>query len=236
MYVEAHLRFGELLKVDPEEAIDNIDRTFEMKLEAFHRLYDVSKRHFPYFDHGDTAMLIVVRNALHHRDHPLFYSLNRRLHLEGGKERWLGASLLLASHPTLHGAPVRMSHHVTLNDIEARLDPSGASPYLDKSVSSEKAAQRLKVIEAQLALPIIRGRGFRDGYPTDQIYLDLMPIFVSAVCKVFKAMKAGGINFKGFDAETYVIPFTTELEVDLGNPKFTQLRLRGWGPLDLIPV
>ena len=55
MYVETHTRFGELFEVDPEEAIDNLDRTFEMKLEAFHTLYDVSKGLFPYFRHGDTG-------------------------------------------------------------------------------------------------------------------------------------------------------------------------------------
>lgn len=34
LYVEAHLRFADLFKIDPEEAIDNIDRAFETKLEA----------------------------------------------------------------------------------------------------------------------------------------------------------------------------------------------------------
>ena len=43
LYVESHMRFGELFKVDREEAINNLDRAFEAKLEAFHTLYDVSK-------------------------------------------------------------------------------------------------------------------------------------------------------------------------------------------------
>lgn len=237
MYVEAHMRFGDLFKIDPEEAIDNIDRAFEMKLEAFHTLYDVSKKLFPYFDHGDTALIITVRNAIHHRDHPLFRSLKRRLHLdEGGVERWLGASFLLASHPTLHGAPVLMSHHVRMDDIDARLDPSRASPYLDTFVGGTKAADRLKLIDHQLGLPEIRKFRSQHRYPDDQTYLDLLPIFVSAVCKVFKAMKVAGISFKGFDARTYLIPFTSELEIDLGRQNFKQLRLRGWGPLDLIPI
>jgi len=236
MYVEMHIRFSELFKLYPEEAIDNLDRTFEMKLEAFHTLYDVSKGLFPYFDHGDTALLIAVRNAIHHRDHPLFRSLNRRLHLEGGIERWLGASFLLASHPTLHGSPIRMSHYVRLDDLHARLDPSHGSPYLDTLLKGDRAARRLEVIAADLALPIIREHGARNGYPQDQVYLDLMPIFVSAVCKVFKTMKASGIGFRGFDAGTYFTPFTSELQVDLGSPVFKQLRLGGWGPLDLIPV
>ncbi len=104
IYVEALIHFGKLFKTDAEEVIDNVDRGFEMKLEALHTLYDVSKDLFPYFDHEDTALMIAIRNAIHHRDHPLFISLNRRLHLErGGLEPWLGTSFLLAStqRPTM---------------------------------------------------------------------------------------------------------------------------------------
>lgn len=237
IYGEAHLRFGDLLKIDPEEAIDNIDRSFEMMLESFHTLYDVSKHLFAYFDHGDTALVIAVRNAIHHRNHPLFRSLQRRLHLDrGGVERWLGASFLLASHPTRQGSPVQMSHHVRLDDLDARLDPSRASPYLDTFVNVTKAADRFALIDTQMGLSAIREFRSRHRYPDDQTYLDLGPIFVSAICKVFKAMNAAGINFRDFDASTYVIPFTTEIEIDLSRQDFMQLRLRGWGPLDLIPI
>lgn len=237
IYGEAHMRFGNLLKIDPEEAIDNIDRSFEMMLESFHTLHDVSKHLFPYFDHGDTALVIAVRNAIHHRDHPLFHSLQRRLHLDrGGVEHWLGASFFLASHPTLHGAPILMSHHVRLDDLDARLDPSCASPYLDSFVRGAKAATRFSLIDSQLGLPAIRKFRSRHRYPDDQTYLDLVPICVSAICKVFKAMNAGGISFKDFDANTYLGPFTTEIAIDLSRHDLKQLRLRGWGPLDLIPI
>lgn len=43
MYVETYMRFGELFKVNSEEAIDTLDRTFESKLEALHKFYDVSR-------------------------------------------------------------------------------------------------------------------------------------------------------------------------------------------------
>lgn len=231
------MRFDELFKIDAEEAIDNVDRGFEMKLEAFHSLYDVSKNIFPYFDHGDTALMIAIRNATHHRNHSLFTSLNRRLHLErGGMEPWLGASFLLAKHPTAHGAPILMSHHVRLDDLDARLDPSRESPYLDASVKGAKATNRFTVIDAQLGLPEIRTIRSQHRYPDDQVYLDLVPIFVSATCKVFKVLKAEGINFNCFDASTYLVPFTSELDIDLSSPQFWQLRLRGFGPLDLILI
>jgi hypothetical protein len=236
MYVETHFRLANLFEVDTEEAIDNLDRAFEMKLEAFHTLYDVSKSLFPYFDYGDTIVLIAIRNAIHHRNHPLFRSLYRRLHLDSGLNRWRGAAFLLASHPTVHGAPIQMSHYVRLDDLDARLDPSCASPYLDTLVRGDMALRRLKVIDEQLGISIVRKRGSQDRYPSDQVYLDLMPIFASAVCKVFKVLKADGIAFKGFDAETYMIPFTSEVEVDLKTPMFKQLRVGGSGSPHLISI
>ncbi|NWJ26067.1 hypothetical protein BJG94_08175 [Rhizobium sp. Td3] len=234
--VEANLRFREIFKVDAEEAINNVDRAFEMKLEGFHTLYDVSKNIFQYFDHADTTLMIVVRNAIHHRNHPLFRSLNQRLHIEKDIERSLGASFLLSDHKMATGGGISMSHYVRLDDIEARLDPSMKSPYLDQSVNSAKAAQRLKLINAQLNLSTIRKRTLQDRYSSDRVYLDLMPIFVSATIRVFSAMKAKGLRFKGFDAETYAVPFTSELAVDLSHLNFNRLWLRGFGPVDLVLI
>jgi hypothetical protein len=39
IYVEAQMRFGGLFKIDREEAIDNVDHAFEMKLEASDTLW-----------------------------------------------------------------------------------------------------------------------------------------------------------------------------------------------------
>jgi hypothetical protein len=227
LYGESHMRFGELFKIDREEAIDNLDRAFEAKLEAFHTLYDVSKSLFSYFDHGDTTLLIAVRNAIHHRDHPLFRSLYSRLFLDDNPSRWLGASFLLTTYPTLHGAPIRISHYIRLDDLDARLDPKRASPHRDISLKSDRAEQRFMLIERQLGLAAIRERGSSERYPENQIYLDLVPVFTSAVCRVFKAMKAAGIAFKGYDANAYMEPFTSEIEVDLSSPTFTRSRIGG---------
>ena len=111
-------------------------------------------------------------------------------------------------------------HHVRPDDLDARLDPSRASPYLDSSLGGTKAADRFALINTHLRLPVIRKFRSEHRYPEDQTYFDLMPIFVSAVSKVFKAIKAADINFNGFDAQTYLAPFTSELEIDLGSPNF----------------
>jgi hypothetical protein len=226
LYVESHMRFAGLFQVDREEAVNNLDRAFEAKLEAFHTLYDVSKRLFRYFDYADTTLLIAVRNAIHHRDHPLFRSLYSRLFLDDPLP-WVGASLLLVSYPTLHGAPIRMNHYVRLDDLDARLNPKIRSQHLEAVMSSYKAERRFAMIEHQLSLDVIRLKGSSQRFPDDQIYLDMMPIFTSAVCRVFKAMNSAGVVFKGFDAKTYMEPFISEIEVDLGHPIFTISRIDG---------
>ncbi|KXV75400.1 hypothetical protein AD951_00055, partial [Acetobacter malorum] len=123
-----------------------------------------------------------------------------------------------------------MSHYIRLDDLDARIDPSLASPYIAKrSNKPEKAIEQFEVINNQLNLAKIRKRASEDRYPNDQIYLNLMPIFVSAVCKVFKAMKAADIGFKGFkgfDAATYLRPFTTEISVDCSRLDFERLWFR----------
>lgn len=225
LYVEAHIRFRELFDVDREEAINNLDRAFEAKLNAFHSLYDVSKRLFSYFDHGDTALLIAVRNALHHHENPLFHSFLSRLYLEDGLTRWQGASFLLASYPTRHGAPVMMSHPIRLDDLYARLDPTRASPHLDTHVKGSRAMERLLLIEHDLALDDVRQKGAVEHYPESQVYVDLMPVITSAVCRVFKALKAAGVTFKGDDAQTYEKPFTSEIDIDLQSPTFNTLTI-----------
>lgn len=225
IFVEANFRFKELFAADREEAVNNLDRAFEAKLEAFHTLYDVSKDIFSYFDYGDTAIVIAIRNAIHHRNHPLFRSLYSRLFLVEDMSVWRGASFLLASHPTAHGAPIQMSHHVLLNDVEARLDPKLSSPHLDKSITGLKAQQRFALIDGQLGLEKIRHKAASERLTPNHVYLDLVPIFTSATCRVFKAMRAAGIGFKGYDAKAYMEPFISEIEVDILNPAFAVSRI-----------
>lgn len=225
LYGEAHMRFPGLFDVDREEAIDNLDRAFEAKLNAFHSLYEVSGKLFPYLDFGDTALLIGVRNALHHNDHPLFHSFLSRLYLEDGFDSWSEATFLLAKHPTRHGASIPMTHHVRLDDIDARLDPARASPFLAPRLKGAKAIARFEVIDRGLALPLIRRQGDLGRFPEDQVYLDLIPVFVSAICRVFTTLQSAGVTFRGFDAQAYLAPFTTEIEVDLHAPGFRSMRI-----------
>lgn len=227
IYTEANLRFPSLFDVDREEAIHNIERAFEAKLEAFHTLYDVSRKHFPYFDHGDTSALIALRNALHHRDHPLFQGLLSEFWLQKSPDRWSGATFLLARHQMLSEGSLRMHAFFKLEDFRLRLDPTADSPYREKKIKPEKAVQRFRLIRSELGFDTILQAAEAERYPASQVYIDMMPVFVSAIVRVFRALRKIGVNFKGHDAAVYQIPFTAELEVDLGAISYSRLQFDG---------
>ena len=227
LYVEAHLRFASLFDVDHEEAIHNMERAFEAKLEAFHTLYDVSKDHFPYFDFGDTSALIALRNAIHHRDHPLFQGLLSDLWLRCDPNQWNGAPYLLARHRMSSDGMLPMTAYFKLEDFRLRLDPESGSPYQDKFLKGEKASQRYYIIREKLGLDAIRQVSEAERYFDNQVYLDMMPVFVSAVSRVFKALDKIGVNFIGFDAKTYKKPLTSELKVDLKAFDYQRIKLNG---------
>jgi hypothetical protein len=52
-----------------------------------------------------------------------------------------------------------------------------------------------------------------------------MPVFTSAVCRVFKAMKTLGVQFRGFDAETYGDFFVSQVAIDLERFEFRSKRI-----------
>lgn len=222
LYAEAQVRFPELVRVDREEAINNVDRAFEGNLEGFHTLYDVSKDQFDYFAHADTALVITMRNAIHHRDHPLFRSLLSEIFLHAEPRRWLGAMFLLARHQTA-GNPAE--HYFRLDDFRHRLDPDADSRYLDTFLRDGKARKRFQLIASELSFDKIYQKGTLERYPTAQVYLDVVPIFISAVGRVFRRMQAAGMAFRGYDANIYLAHFS-DVEVDLQTITFGAARFQ----------
>lgn len=224
MYGEARFNFERLKLVDKEEAINNLDRAFEAKLEAFHSLYDVTKSDFNYFEHADTALLILIRNAIHHRDHDLFISWNKEMLLNGGLERNNGAEFLLTSNRVCDKPPV-MQYYYKLEDVFFRLDKNLGSPFLENRMRTQQKEHLLKMLDDQLKFKDIVDYAKSERYPIKQIYLNLIPIFTSAVVKVFTELKSKGLRFEGYDAKVYEEPFTNELNVDYSVIDYKPLRV-----------
>lgn len=222
IYGETFLRYKSLVAIDPEEAINNVDRAWESKLEAFHTLYDVTQEQIDFFDRPDTALLIYLRNALHHRNHELFQSLNSTIWLCGEPGRLAGAAYLLANHPPEGGGSSHMHHFVKLEDIYSRLDPRRNAPQLDRN---KKVQKQFRFIEEGLSLEDIWAQASSERFPKHQVYLDLMPIYISAISSTLKRLKALNYSFNGFDAQTYEKCFTEELGTNLSRLKFRGLRM-----------
>ncbi|WP_290012540.1 hypothetical protein [Proteus terrae] len=222
IYVEAHINFQRLINIDKEEAIDNLDRAFEAKLEAFHSLYDVSKNDVDYFSHGDTATLILLRNAIHHRDHMLFKSWNHEMALDDGYKQYRGAKFLLVEYDVLGRAPC-MRYFYRLEDFYLRIDETLGSPYIEQRMGAMNRRKLMNQLNSELHFSDIMNRAKSESYPDSQIYINVMPIFISATCRVFKVLKKNGIEFVGFDAMAYEKPFTNELEVDFSKITYTSL-------------
>lgn len=224
IYVETHFDFQRLKKIDKEEAVDSLDRAFEAKLEAFHSLYDVSKSDIDYFSYGDTAALILLRNAIHHRDHLLFRSWNHEMALNDGYKQYLGAEFLLVGYDVLN-SPARMKYFYKLEDFYLRVDEELGSPYLENRMGASNRRKIIEKLDSDLHFSDIKQRARADQYPEGQVYINVMPIFISGVCRVFKALKGKGVEFVGFDAKAYEKPFTNELEVDFAKIVYEPLRI-----------
>ncbi|MVW64252.1 hypothetical protein GPY61_30435 [Massilia sp. NEAU-DD11] len=193
LYVESELRFKEIFALDREEAVKNQDMAMEAKLEKFHALYDITKKFsgFHYFDHGDTSLVIALRNAIHHHDdHTLFQSWNARILLNDAFMQLSGAEFLLGS-TTPEEEAFTVRYYYLLDDFYARL------PAL------KNADKHRTLWDRDLQFATIAKAGVDGRYPATQVYVDIMPAFISAVRRVRKWLVSTGFTPAGSDSEVY---------------------------------
>lgn len=218
LYAEASMRFKSLFPVDPEEAINNLDRAFEAKLESFHSVYDITKGegYIDYFSHADTAMMIVLRNAIHHRNHLLFRSWNFEMHLNEGMEKMSGATFLLVNYELI-GDGHQSQYYYKLEDFYKRLDAPGMSKHKEKLLNLFNSGLQFKEITEKAKV---------ERYPISQVYINVIPVFVSAMSRLFSRLQEEEIELRGFDSKVYSEHFSSnELVNLLDQPKYKALAL-----------
>jgi hypothetical protein len=210
---------SDLLKVDKEDAVTNLDGAFENILEKFHTVYDVTKElpAFSYFERADTSLVIVLRNAVHHRDHELFVSWNAAIILNGGPSAKAGAAYLLGSHSATDDRMTSRAFYL-LHDFYARLAMSKAN------IRNPQALRRLW--EAQLGWPELVERGKLERYPDSQVYFDVMPVLISAVAHVARSLRSLGLEPVRSDGVTYMEHFGDLPEPFLDALHISQLRIQ----------
>lgn len=222
-YIEERIHFERIKNIDLEEAINNLDRAFESKLEAFHSVYDLSKEQFEYFNNVDTSLLILLRNAIHHRDHLLFNSWNNEMHLKKGMVKKSGNSFLMVENGTFEGNIGR--YYYKLEDILNRIDDSRNSKYIEKKMTKKNREKLLNLLNTELLVPEIIKASTEKGYSSSNIYINIIPIFISSIQKVFSQLIENGLKPSGYDSNVYIDFFTNEKKVDLKDLNYSIIKL-----------
>ncbi|AQH05477.1 hypothetical protein A9R05_41480 (plasmid) [Burkholderia sp. KK1] len=117
-----------------------------------------------------------------------------------------------------------MMHLIKLEDIYMRLDPRRKSDYLNQ-MGKANALGKFINLETGLAFGKVWEKARKGRYPSEQIFIDMLPIFNCAVSRVFTALDAAKIPFQGFDANAYKSTFIHELRTDVQNFDYFGLRM-----------
>jgi hypothetical protein len=228
IYGEASFNFFNLLKIDKEEAINNLDRAFESKLEAFHTLYDVTKKDIDYSEYADTSVIIMLRNAIHHRNHNLFKSWNSEMHLEGQFSKMKGAAFLMTGYQPYDEDSHVSEYYFKLSDFYERLDESYGSKYIDTFSKKTNREKLLKLTNCELSFSEIKKQSESERYPLNQVYINVIPIYTSAACRIFTKIANNDFLSKGYDSDVYLDHFTSGEYFNLSKPVYKQLRVPAW--------
>lgn len=201
-YAEAQVMFEEIKRYDIQEAVENLDRAFEAKLEAFHTLFDIDKNNFNYYDHVDTTAILVLRNAIHHRGHELFTSWNAYMLEDGERVLNSGEKFLIFQHD-ISGVGNIAKQLYRIEDFYLRLDEGLDSPGRDSSMGKHRRMEVFNKIKYELGFEEMLNFSFNKNYNKSRIYINFIPIFMSGICRIFKNMQERDIKFIGYDADTY---------------------------------
>lgn len=203
LYVEAHMDFAALYEVDRPDAVTRQDRTLESKLEKFHTLYDVTKDlpGFDYFKHADTSLLIVLRNALHHRDHDLFVSWEAFI-LAHEETKKLPSSKYLFASLTPESERIVLRYYLPLEDFRTRLPDAKLKP-VDRAAIGQLWEQELRFADISTVAE-------REGFNVKSVYVDVMPMFISAMHRVRGWLATTDFVPSGSDGRIYYSSFGEE--------------------------
>lgn len=215
IYGETRIHSIKLFDIDVEEAVNNIDRGFDSMLESFHGVYEFVQQNklLNCFNYGDTSAIILLRNARHHVTDSLFKSWNAEMIRDGRLRKMEGASFLLAGYIPISEDSMIAEYYLKISDFFERLN--------HKSVKNREEEKIL--FENELSFIDILNKADAERYPLDQVYINVIPIFMSAVSRLFSTLKDNCINFKGYDSEVFVEHFTIGPLNDLTQPMYKSI-------------
>lgn len=192
-YAEECARFPSLKEHDLEEAVDNVDRAIDEKLEAFHALIDsldeTAKSYLKKF--SDVFLILEWRNRRHHEPCPPgLMGWNYEVHHECLFQKKVGATFLFANFGECHVG----RYFVSLRDI---LD-------IPDSMKSKPSETKWGSVKRDLKLDCVQSFAEKERYPLDQVYLNVIPVFCLALSRIFCSIQNAVSN----DCAVYVDHFT----------------------------
>lgn len=220
-YAEDWMRFPDLIKIDREEAITNVERSFESLLEGFHKVFDILKMEQDFNLKEDPIFYISIalRNAHHHRNNSLFEFFFRSVFMD--KE--LNGCYFIFYGTPVTGHDLHMTHPVLLSDIRKRYDPALHSEFLDKRL---KDKDLFKKVYTSLGFNNIDKFVRLAKLNDEQIYFDLAPVIVYSLVRLWRYVDAKGIKLEGFDAETYESCFIDEIDFNFEHLKARMFQVK----------
>lgn len=212
IYGETRARSMSLIDVDLEESVNNIDRAFDAKLESFHSLYEIAQQNniINCFNFADTSAIILIRNARHHDTHSLFRSWNAEMLLNRGLKRMPGAKFLMVGYLPVFSDSTIAEYYIKLIDFYQRLDTDTGRI---RNVDNTK-----KLFDQKLSFAKILNHAKNKRFPSQQIYLNLVPIFMSAVSRLFTALESNGYRAQGYDSGVFFEHFLNGPFINLEIP------------------
>lgn len=199
-HAEAYLRRDQLWNVDKDEYIDNVDTAMTTRLNCIHSLIDALNTAGitcdPY-DYADTLACLLIRNARHHNHNVLYDSFLKRMYKSEAIKFCHGIIYIHADY--------------------AKSDPTGSN-WMDYFVCAKdfidnienqpgrfmsKRQEKLQLLENGIALGEIREEAIKNGVPLDRTYINLEPILMNSVTRLFRLMNSNGIPFEGYDSKIY---------------------------------
>lgn len=197
LYIEGFMSFNKLYARWPEDAILNRERLFENKLEALHSFWDLTKD-WNYASSTACTILLQVRNAIHHREHSLFYSIaykHYKATLPVGTYFFarIGLDLEDADSPYL------VRHMVQLSDLMDWLE-------FDKNKLPSNLIKKFKEDWTKLTLEIktnIKGKKPAENF----LYLDLAFLFMIVMSDISKEYSEKGLSPLSNDSSVYLDHF-----------------------------
>ena len=221
IYFEVRIQSAAISREDIGEAVDNVDRAFDSILAGMHSLYDAmgSKKILGnWWEHGDTAACLLIRNARHHNATPYFSSWNKSMLKDGRIATMSGAAFLLVGYAALDSSSHVAEYYVPFFDFQDRLSQ-------DKKSHIKDPGALVRLFDAALAFQVIRAKALKERYPNNQVFVNMMPVVVQASTRVFSWLKTSGIEPSGFDSRVYASHFADSKYFDMASPTFRMLRL-----------